>query len=239
MISQLLLFFSVFFSLDASASINSRSAKTTLQAFVKSNTFKVAKLQKNHKLKTKKTLNSLKPKKDLTHITPKVVEETLFKTWIIQLIEIQKTLSGQNFKKALNETVCPQLKALETKSYKNSNASDQYFEQLVKFYGSITKYTLNHSYYYCLASFLNDPQHKLIELVSNDLPKNQKTQLLDRLNVCYQESSEGNGDVAVKTLPLKSLKGYSNLDNKSKINYINKLKDSYIKTEEANLNKKL
>ena len=197
---------------------------------------KPAKLSEGSSLKqsnvktTQKAKNTL-VEKNITQ-SSELIKASVFKNWTGQLIQIQKDLNRKNFKKALNQTLCPQLETLNKKSYQNTKASESYFKQLIKFYGSITNYTFDHNYFYCLASFLNDPAHKWIKAFSKKvLPKKQKKELLDRLHICYKESSEGNGDVIVQSLNLKPLKEFSEMDKKEQENYTKQLRESYLKIE--------
>lgn len=163
---------------------------------------------------------------------PELTRESVFKNWTRQLIQIQKNLNRKNFKPALNQILCPQLEALKKKSYRDTKASKLYFKELIKFYGSITNYTLDHNYFYCLASFLNDPAHKWIKIFSKKvLPPKQKKKLLTRLDICYRESSEGNGDMMTQSLNLKPFKEFSEMDKKERKAYTEKLRESYLKIE--------
>ena len=79
-----------------------------------------------------------------------------------RLEHIQKNLRRNNFKKSLNNTVCPQLSRLKTKSrmshMKDTKAFKDYFKKLIHFYDFITDYTLDYGYYCCLADFLENSQ---------------------------------------------------------------------------------
>ena len=198
---------------------------------------------KRNKKENQKTnlINSSQTKKASENKTDRVISSIQrrikkddFQKWTQELREIQKKLTDKNFKRALNLTVCPQLEKLEKNPYRKTQAFKIYFRQLIKFYGSITRYTLDHNYYYCLASFLNDPEHKLIVLLAdNILAQEIKTNLLDRLSVCYEESSVGNGDVPSQALELTDSKSFSKMNETEKNKHSQELRDSYLNFEKS------
>jgi len=184
-------------------------------------------LSSNSPTQSKNTAQKLK-----RQIAQSLLKETVFKNWKNDLIQRQQILSRENFKKALNEVVCPQLERLNKSSYEKTESSEEYFKQLIRFYGSITNYTLDHNYFYCLADFLKDPSHTWIQSFSKKvLTQKERKSLIGRLDVCYQENLEGNGDFIPQSLELKPLTEFSKMSKEEQEAYTQKLRNFYLQIE--------
>ena len=172
--------------------------------------------------------------KRVPNVSPDLIKDSVFKEWTRQLKKIQTNLNQNNFKQAEIQTVCPTLKKLKTQGFKNTDHSEEYFTQVIKFYGTMTEYSLDFIYYYCLASFTNDPEHRLLERFSKELSQQQKNELKDMLALSY--NSEGNGDVIPHSMPLKSEKEFSQMNQKEKQAHSKQLRDFYLDMEETQTN---
>jgi len=204
--------------------------QTTNQAQASRTLSSTKNLAKKEKTATK--IASKKKSKRQPTQSPSLLKDIVFQEWTIELKQIQKNLSQKNFKKTLNNTLCPQLEKLSQINYKKTKPADEYFKELIKVYGSITNYTMDHNYFYCLADLLKDPSHKWLKSFSQTfLNQKEKEKLLDRLNICYQESTEGNGDVISQSLDIKPLKVFSQMNTEEKKAYTEKLRELYLETE--------
>ena len=174
--------------------------------------------------------------KRVPNVSPELVKDSVFKEWTLQLKKIQTNLNEDNFSKAEYETICPTLEKLKTQGFKNTKHSEEYFTQVIKFFGAITEYSLNFTYYYCLASFTNDPEHRFLELFSKELSQQQKNKLKDMLDVSYSVDSESNGNVIPHSMPLTSEKEFSQMNKKEKQAHSKQLRDFYLDMEETQTN---
>ena len=180
------------------------------------------------------------------------ISDAIAEKWIGRLRRDKKKLSAKNFPSILKEGVCRYLSRLGRQPAAISPMQEQaLFKEVFKIYGQVLDHTLEHNYFYCLYSYFGFPGHpKIMEFGQMALPPKKREALLDRLETCHREETEGNGDspppggfhgAALETskkprrgadsLKLLSLASYKKMPYWMRRQYSNSLRRAYLALE--------
>ncbi|MCZ0932783.1 MAG: hypothetical protein OXJ52_06505 [Oligoflexia bacterium] len=157
----------------------------------------------------------------------------------------QKILDGKTFPYILDKNVCQVLDKIKQTSSLSEEHKKDFFTEVIKTYGLVLDYSLDHNYFYCLYHYFNSPKPKFaLDLANKFLSQNKVEELLDRLETCHEEEVRGNGDdpqanLKKETLSVKktqsqellSLKDYKSLSFFDRLSYSQALRKAYLVLE--------
>ena len=161
--------------------------KTSLQnvAFPKA-------ISKQGVLEKVKKENSLEQK---DKVAVNYINESLDK-WLLHLKKERKNINAENFPYVLESNICRPLKELKQANLPVSEEKLRaFFLEVVKVYGKVLDYSMDHNYMYCLYHYFKTPKpEEILNISKQVLNQIKHKNFLDRLNACHKEEMEGNGD---------------------------------------------